>query len=256
VSCRNAFIEKGSVNLSKATALSFSSSGHSFAVASGATIFIYRTLSQEVIGRLKGHMSAVTAIRWAADDRTLVSASAGGAVYFWDTATCQRLRDREFVDKSCNFQGLHISANGQRGAARSTDGIVHLIQDGVSTHHVAAPPGFALPIAVTPAEHFLLATTSTGDLLSWPWPTKLPAPSYFQRCSSTPAHGAAIRHVCFAGMGTLVVTAADDGIMMVWSLQVCAALAGVFMACVTTSAKMRCNCVCTTAGDCATSCSR
>jgi WD40 repeat protein len=96
-SCRNAFTEKASLSLSKATALSFSSSGHSFAVASGATIFIYRTVSQEVIGWLKGHMSAVTALHWDADDRALLSASAGGAVYFWDTATCQRRWDQEFM---------------------------------------------------------------------------------------------------------------------------------------------------------------
>jgi WD40 repeat protein len=189
-------------------------------VASGATIFIYRTISQEVIGRLKGHMSVVTALRWAADDRTLLSASAGGAVYFWDTATCQRLRDREFVDKGCNFHGLHISANGQRGATRSTDGVVHFIQDGASAHSVSAPPGLSLPIAVTPSEQFLLVATARGDLLSWPWPVKLPAPPYFQSSTTTPAHGGAIRQMCFAGMGSLVVTAADDGIMMVWSLQV------------------------------------
>lgn len=217
---RHEFSERQSISLYKATALSFSASGHSFAVATGSTIFIYRTGAHEPLGRLKGHMSAVTALQWAADDRTLLSASAGGAVYFWDACTCLRIREREYVDKACNFQTLQVSVDGSGGAARCTDGPVHFVGHATLTHTVAAPSGFALPIAFAGEGHLLLGGTATGELSCWPWPQQLPAAAAHQQATSTAAHAAALKHIAVAGGGTLLVTAGDDGVIMTWSLQV------------------------------------
>ena len=212
------------MSLYKATALAFSASGHAFAVATGSTIFVYRTGAHEPLGRLKGHMSAVTSLQWAPDDRTLLSASAGGAIYFWDAAACQRIREREYVDKACNFQTLQAAADGTGGAARCTDGPIHYVGHATLTHHVAAPPGFALPIALAGDGHLLLGGTATGELLCWPWPKQLPAAAAHHTPARTAAHSAALKHIAVTGGGTLLVTAGDDGVILTWSLQVLTSL--------------------------------
>jgi WD40 repeat protein len=222
--CRNQFVERTSFSISRATALAFSSSGHYFAVASGSVISLYNTLACTFVGKLKGHLSAVSTIRWAADDRTLLSTSSGGVVYVWDIVTMQRLRECEFINKACNFHGLQISADGHRAAARSTQGEIHLLSCGASVHHVMVPPGANLPIVLTAGERMLLAGTAAGEIIAWPWPEQTPAPAFYQEAVTTAAHVAPLQHMCVAGMGSLLVTAAGDGTIIVWSLQVWAAL--------------------------------
>ena len=57
----------------------------------------------EAVAVLKGHVSSVTDLVFTGDDSRLISAGAGGAVYFWDLSTGTRLVELEYVDKKCVY---------------------------------------------------------------------------------------------------------------------------------------------------------
>jgi WD40 repeat protein len=213
-------VERATIPVAKADALAFSSSGHYFAVSAAALITIFATITRTAVGRLKGHMSTVTAMRWSPDDRTLLSGSAGGAVYFWDLVTMSRVRDWEYVDKVSTFSAVQLCADGKHGVVRATQGAVHIVAEGASIHSVPAAPGNAAPLALVANERMILGGTDTGDIQSWAWPPALPAPPSFAEGVVTAAHGAPLRHLCVAGNGSMLVTAADDGTILVWSMQV------------------------------------
>ena len=66
-------------------------------------IVVHHAYGLQQLGQLKGHVSAVTSLQFNADDRTLVSTGAGGAVYFWDLTNFSRIVDLEHVDKRLIF---------------------------------------------------------------------------------------------------------------------------------------------------------
>jgi WD40 repeat protein len=200
--------------------MAFSSTGHLLAAASAAVITLYKSMSREAVSRLKGHLSSVTALSWSADDRILLSASLGGTVYFWDVASQSRLRELDYIDKSCTFASLHLMRSGNRAVARSSEGSIHLIDDGACPHALTTPASAAGPMQLVANDGMVLAGSDDGNVLSWPWPQALPAAAMHQEASTTAAHASAVRHVRAAGNGSLLITAAEDGVVLVWSLQV------------------------------------
>ena len=207
--------------MSKASSLTFSTSGAAFAVASATLILLHTTETHAFAGKLRGHMSAITAIRWSADDRTLASVSAGGDVYLWDAASCTRLRDVEHVDKASHFCDLRLAPDGACATVRAAHGAVQQVALGGVQYTVSAPQGDRLPIVLAGGGEMLLAGAADGAVHAWPWPKELPAPACYQRAAVTAAHAAPLRHMCVAGGGSLLVTAGADGTVLVWALQVC-----------------------------------
>ena len=218
--CRNHFEELGNIPITKVTTVKFSTSGQHFAVAATTIIFIYTTATQERTAKLKGHVSAVTALHWSTNDSILLSASAGGAVYYWDLAIQRRILASEYVDKLQHFAAAHLCADAATGVVRSLYGEILMLRCGAVQHTVAGPKGHTAPMVLAAGERLLFAGTEAGEVHCWPWPAELPAKPLYQVPSVTHAHAAPVAHMRVAGGGSILVTAATDGTIIAWSLQV------------------------------------
>ena len=115
----------------KGDAVAFSNGGHLLAaVGKGSTISVFSSCTYACVARLKGHVSTVTGMSWSSEDEVLVSTSSGGATYFWDVSTQQRIKDLDYVDKTSNFQTVLPIGNGQAAVVRNVAGEIRHIQVG------------------------------------------------------------------------------------------------------------------------------
>lgn len=94
------------------------------------------------------------------------------------------------------------------------------MQDGKPQHMVEASPGRALPIALLGEDRVLIAGDASGTVSAYAWPRAFPAPAQYQVPTVTRAHAGAVGHMRPCGDDSLLVTVGEDGIILVWSLQV------------------------------------
>ncbi|MEW5309048.1 MAG: hypothetical protein WDW38_000960 [Sanguina aurantia] len=179
------------------------------AVGRTNTIMVHSSYSHQQLGSLKGHVSVVTDLGFSADDRTLVSTGAGGAVYFWDMASFKRMPEHEFVDKRSIFTSVqclnaHIGGCCEKTGVRSRAAITASV---------------------------LLLADDCGSVWSYPWPREFPArPGALQLMAPPRAYR---MHSCSNGAGTgggsgpgvecmvylpsrgLLFTASADGVVLI-----------------------------------------
>ncbi|EFJ35022.1 WD repeat domain-containing protein [Selaginella moellendorffii] len=89
----------------------FSNGGQYFAAVHVNVIQIFSTYTCENVGNLRGHSGKVRSIWWSADDTTIVSAGADGALYEWRMKDFKR--NRENVMKGCIYTSV-TSVTGSR----------------------------------------------------------------------------------------------------------------------------------------------
>jgi len=97
----------------------FSDGGQFFAAVNGSTIHIYNTYTGQNIGNLRGHNGKVASVKWAGDDRKLISTGADGAVYEWSLKEFKRVGEN--VMKGVNYLDLVSTPDCQRIWAVGSD---------------------------------------------------------------------------------------------------------------------------------------
>lgn len=102
--------EVASVPLKGAAHVRYSASGGLLAVAAGPVIHILDGTSLGFVCALRGHNGKVSALAWAPNDATLLSAGSDGAVYEWDVRDGKRAR--EFLQKGSRIHGVAASRDG------------------------------------------------------------------------------------------------------------------------------------------------
>ena len=97
-----------SINSKTANRLSirYSRGGHLFAVADNHYVYIYDSVTCELLQTISGHVGIIKSIRWSDDDNVIISCSGDGAIYAWDVRTRQRLAD--FVDRKFEYRDLVV----------------------------------------------------------------------------------------------------------------------------------------------------
>ena len=89
--------------------VAFSNGGQLFAAVQNNTIYIYSTYSFQAKATLKGHNNKVTGLQWISDDTRIISCGTDGAIYEWNLATGERVREN--VKKSCAYTSIALSAD-------------------------------------------------------------------------------------------------------------------------------------------------
>lgn len=94
----------------------FSNGGQYFAAVSGQQIMVYKTYTCELVAKLSGHNNKVRSIAWTADDSTIVSTGADGAVYEYDILREGRRVGYDFVQKGISFSCVIVHTDPDVGA--------------------------------------------------------------------------------------------------------------------------------------------
>ncbi len=113
----------------------------------------------------------MTDAAWSADDRRLVTCSAGGAVYVWDVSAGARIASLEYVDKSCVYAAA-CPLGRAAGAvlARTADGRLQQLVDGGLARQVEGLGRDFAPIAEAAGGRTVLAATGRGTVVTLAWP--------------------------------------------------------------------------------------
>ncbi|GLC77526.1 WD repeat-containing protein 49 [Pleodorina starrii] len=216
------------VAMKRPTALRFSTGGAMFAyVGRTNALHLHATYhGQPLLAVLKAHASAVSDLRFSADDRMLVSVGAGGAVYFWDLSSYSRVMDLELVDKQALYCSVAVS-NSETGAAvvRASDGRVQQIYNGKVQYEVACRGSLTAPSCLLGADKVLLAADEYGGVVSHVWPSELPPRPGFGSLAPPPhpyplhsAVGGGISRMVLVPSRGLLFTAGGDGTVLMSSV--------------------------------------
>eukprot|EP00198_Chlamydomonas_reinhardtii_P006316 XP_001695652.1 flagellar/basal body protein [Chlamydomonas reinhardtii] len=214
-------------HIKRATCVRFSNGGGMFAaVGRNNTITLTSTYpfrAQQQLGQLKGHATAVTELAFGSDDRMLVSAGVGGALYFWDLATLNRVVELEHVDKQSVYCGVAMCGH-TRGAAvvRCLDGRVQQIANGKVEYEATCKGGPNAPSLMLGADKVYLAADDQGCVVSHAWPGEdLPPRPGFAALAPPPTHyqlhsavGGGISRMALVPSRGLLFTANGDGTVL------------------------------------------
>lgn len=208
--------------LKRCTPLVFSRSGEQFAAVEGSSfsISVLCLYSGEMKCKLSGHGGPITGLSWSEGDRTLCSVSTDGACLFWDCATQQRLQQVEYINKLQQWSSVAAMPVFGQATARSAAGLVHVCQGGDSTCEIGVPPGRNLGLALLASGKVLVIGDALGNLLCFPWSSTISGGERVRQQLRTASHSAAVIQICSAANESLVVSAAADGTVIVWDVQV------------------------------------
>jgi len=216
--CRNKLVHTHEFGYPKTSPIAVSATGHQFAVVAGGSfsIIICQMLSGGVVARLTGHASTVTGLSWMHDDHVLCSASLDGTVIFWNCQTRQRLQDFDYANKMQQFQSVFAMPQIGRVTIRAKSGLLCCIERGDLITHTSGPTGNMLGSCLLGFGRVLLVGDAVGNIHSWPWHGK----QEVGRSSQLPAHSAQLLHLCACAGQSMLVSAAADGTVIVWDVQV------------------------------------
>lgn len=204
--------------------LVLSSAGCLFGAVMGGSfsIVVCKTFTGQVMARLKGHASTVTALSWTHDDRILCSASVDGSVIFWNWKTRQRLQEFDYTNKLQQMQSVMAMPKEGHVTIRAQSGLISCVEHGEAVKNVSGPPGKAAGACLLGFGSILLIGDTVGNIHCWPWHVK-PGISSPQLL---PAHSVALLHICSCAGQSMLASTAVDGTVIIWDLQVCAKCAG------------------------------
>jgi WD40 repeat protein len=203
--------------------LVFSHSGELFAAVEDGSLSITVMClhSGDVKCKLSGHGGPITGISWSDGDRTLCSVATDGACLFWDTYNHLRLQSMDHIDKLQQWCGVAAMPALGQATARGATGLVQVIQDGRASSQIAVPAGVNLGLALLGAGRVLVVGSAMGKLLCYPWSSTVPGKERVRQQLRTAAHSAAVMRIYPAANEALLVSAAADGTVIVWDMQVC-----------------------------------
>ncbi|KAG2439922.1 hypothetical protein HXX76_004041 [Chlamydomonas incerta] len=214
-------------HIKRATCVRFSTGGAMFAaVGRNNAITLTATYpfrAQQQLGQLKGHATAVTELAFSVDDRMLVSAGVGGALYFWDLATLNRVVELEHVDKQSVYCGVAMCSHTRGGAVvRCLDGRAQQVANGKVEYEVTCKGGTNAPSLMLGADKVYLAADDQGCVVSHAWPgEELPPRPGFAALAPPPTHyplhsavGGGISRMALVPSRGLLFTANGDGTVL------------------------------------------
>lgn len=185
---------------------SFSHGGHLFAVVHGHVIMVYSTATFDVVQNLQGHSQKVRCLSWSPDDQILVSCGSDGAIYEWNPVTGQRIH--EVVNRQVDYTSVTISAQKKIWAC-STDGQIREIKAGEIVRQVKVDTPLT---TIGLSNKLLFGTTTNGTLKCISQP--LTDPVEFTEFSG---HSESIGRMVSTNDGRNVITASNDGSIIVWN---------------------------------------
>lgn len=101
---------------------------------------------------------------------------------------------------------------------RTYDGRIQHVSNGMVQHEVQADKGEFLPIELIADDNVLLIADSKGFITGQPWPTTFPVtdPGLFEAPGEKfKLHAHQISYLCVSGDGSVLITASQDGAIMV-----------------------------------------
>jgi WD40 repeat protein len=191
--------------------VAFSPDGHTLLTASGHYVYEFRrgeaqlwdVATGKLLRRLSGHEREVTAVAYAADGQTVVTASRDGSVRFWDALTGQPsgepLRhERWVVSIALSKDGRIVTACHDRGTAH--------IWDIATRMEVLAPlqhPAHVDAVAFSPDGRLIVTGCNDGMVQFWDAASGNPIDVPVR-------HGDAVVSVAYSPDGGVVLTGSAD----------------------------------------------
>jgi WD40 repeat protein len=149
------------------------------------------------------------ALAWSADGARIATAGPKGVVRLWDAQTGQPLHTLEAPEATADLTSLAFSPDGQTVVGGGTDGVVRLWQtaDGKLTRSWSTDQGEVRAVAIDPRADLVI--TAGADVRLWKGQ---------QLVLKLDRHTRPVNHVCWSADGKTVVTAGEDGTVVVWNL--------------------------------------
>jgi len=126
----------------------FSHGGNMFAAVNSNTIQVFKTYSCEVVCNLRGHNNKVRSLSWTADDTTLVSAGADGAVYEYNILRDGH-RESDWVHKGTSFSCVIVYTDPSTGQ---------------NTTYVVGSDKMLREVTLSALQNFLIAGKTIGQI--------------------------------------------------------------------------------------------
>ncbi|VDD76062.1 unnamed protein product [Mesocestoides corti] len=190
----------------------FSNGGHLFAAVQGNNIQLYSTTSFLCVNSLKAHNGKIRCLLWSADDNKLISCGMDGAVYEWDPYTGRRINEN--VLKSCSYNCVTCTEDAKTIYAVGSDRKVKEIAESAITLEVDSGDMLQTSIALSRSGHMLFCGGQEGHVRSYRFPF-----SNHNVWEDYVGHFGPIVKMQITLNDEFLVTASDDGSIMVWIIQ-------------------------------------
>ena len=155
--------------------------------------------------KFTGHTADITALRWSADGKNLVSGDANGQVILWDTSTGQQIKALLPASNGLGVEGIDFRSDGAVAVA-ADDGAVRVVN--------ASTPSPVPACAKPPAMD--VAFGANGTTLGVACGDGTAVLSQSSRVLG--GHSGAVNTIRFAPAERLVATGGDDGLVILHSI--------------------------------------
>ncbi|XP_055598286.1 cilia- and flagella-associated protein 57-like [Uranotaenia lowii] len=196
-------------NYPNCTQLKFSNHGHLLAAAHDKIISLICIFTFEVVQTLKGHNGTVLSLCWSADDLMLSSGGNDGAIYKWNVIGGERME--EIVQKGIHYRSLAMSSDGASVFAITNSGLIREMWKSDILREFKIPNLTPLTdIALSRSDSIMFVGTEKGHLYN--------VDSSNGNCNNFRFFNTAITKICITYNDYTLVTAADDGTLVVWTI--------------------------------------
>ncbi|XP_065072592.1 cilia- and flagella-associated protein 57 [Ochlerotatus camptorhynchus] len=196
-------------NYPNCTQLKFSNHGHLLAAAHGNIISLICIFTFSVIQTLKGHNGTILSLSWSTDDLFLASGGNDGAIYKWNVVTGERME--EIVQKGIHYRSLSLTSDANSVFAITNTGLIREMCKSDINREFKIPELTPLTdISLSRSDLIMFVGTEKGHLYY--------VDSSNGNCSNFRFFNTKITKVCMTYNDCTLVTAADDGTLIIWTI--------------------------------------
>uniref|UniRef100_A0A1Q3G5C9 Putative golgin subfamily protein n=1 Tax=Culex tarsalis TaxID=7177 RepID=A0A1Q3G5C9_CULTA len=196
-------------NFPNCTQLKFSNLGHLLAAAHGKIISLICIFTFEVVQTLKGHNGTILSLSWSTDDAILASGGNDGAIYKWNVVTGERME--EIVQKGIHYRSLALTSDAHSVFAITNTGLIREMCKSDILREFKIPELTPLTdIALSRSDAIMFVGTEKGHLYN--------VDGSNGNCSNIRFFNTKITKICITYNDCTLVTAADDGTLIVWKI--------------------------------------